>query len=81
MLVGIVGILLNSLLSCQVSVDIRSPAAGVITHLAGAEGDTVNVGVPFAEIDTAAAGEAAAQIPATLKSKSLSTIPMPNVLI
>ena len=53
-------ILLSILLSCQVSVDIRSPAAGVITKFMVAEGDTVNVGVPFAEIDTAAAGEAAA---------------------
>jgi len=43
----------------KVSVDILSPGAGVITAIHVDEGDTVNVGVPFCQIDTDGAAAAA----------------------
>lgn len=44
----------------KVTVDITSPVAGVITQYLAAEGDTVEVGADFFELDTDAKGGSAA---------------------
>lgn len=43
--------------------ELPSPAAGKITRLLVSEGQTVAIGAPIAEIDTAAAGESARALP------------------
>jgi len=53
----------------KVTVDITSPVAGVIKSYFAAEGDTVEVGADFYELDTdAAAGSAAPAAPAAPKA-------------
>jgi len=53
----------------KVTVDITSPEAGVIKSYFAAEGDTVEVGADFYELDTdAAAGSAAPATPAAPKA-------------
>lgn len=53
----------------KVTVDITSPESGVIKSYFAAEGDTVEVGADFYELDTdAKAGSAAPQAPAPLKA-------------
>jgi len=48
----------------KVSVEIKSPHAGVITELLAAEEDTIEVGAPLFKVDTSAAPPPAAEKPA-----------------
>lgn len=48
----------------KITVDIRSPESGTLTQLFAKEGDTVDVGKPFFEIDTSAQKAAGAPAPA-----------------
>lgn len=52
----------------KVTVDITSPVAGVIKSYFAAEGDTVEVGADFYELDTDATGGSAPAAPAAPKA-------------
>ena len=52
----------------KVTVDITSPEAGVIKGYLAAEGDTIEVGADFFELDTDATGGSAPATPAAPKA-------------
>jgi 2-oxoglutarate decarboxylase len=54
----------------KVDVEVPATASGVVKQLLAAEGDTVAVGAPLAEIDTSASAPAAASKPAPAPEKS-----------
>jgi 2-oxoglutarate dehydrogenase E2 component (dihydrolipoamide succinyltransferase) len=54
-------------------VDVRTPRAGLIKEVSGAEGDTVAVGAGLAVIDTSAAKPAGGAAPAPAPAKAEGT--------
>jgi 2-oxoglutarate dehydrogenase E2 component (dihydrolipoamide succinyltransferase) len=54
----------------KITVDIRSPESGKLTQLFAKEGDNVEVGKPFFEIDTAATKDASAPKAAAPKQET-----------
>ena len=61
----------------KVSVDVRSPIAGVITKINAGEGDDVPVGMALFDIDTTASPGAAATAPAATKEAAAAPPPPP----
>lgn len=57
----------------KVTVDITSPESGVIKQYFSAEGDTVDVGADFFEIDTDAVAPAASAAPTTPEPAAAAT--------
>jgi 2-oxoglutarate dehydrogenase E1 component len=63
----------------KVTVEVRAAHAGVITEALAAEGDTVDVGAPLVNIDTAAAApEGAAATPAPAAAAAAPAAPAPS---
>ena len=59
----------------KITVDIRSPESGTLTQLFAKEGDTVDVGKPFFEIDTSAKKEAGAPAAKPAKTEAKQEAP------
>jgi pyruvate/2-oxoglutarate dehydrogenase complex dihydrolipoamide acyltransferase (E2) component len=61
----------------KVSVDVRSPTAGVVTAFHAEEGATVQVGAPLLKLDTSAAKPAAKPAAAPAAEKKAEAAPKP----